>query len=495
RPDRGEVARTPPAATIGYLPQEPERRADETAGAFLARRTGVADAALAFEVASLALAKAEPGADDAYATALDHYLAIGAADFDARVATVLDQVGLDADILGRATTELSGGQAARLSLAAILLSRFDVFLLDEPTNDLDFDGLALLEDFVQHLAGGVVIVSHDRAFLDRTITSVLELDDHSHQATLFAGGWRAYLDERAIARRHAEEAYADYQDKRSQLVARSQQQREWATQGVSNVKKSGEKDKFIRHFRTSSSERLAGKARATDRALERLEANAVEKPWEGWELRMEVASAPRSGDLVARLAGAVVERGAFRLGPIDLDIAWGERVAILGANGSGKTTLLGALLGDLPLRAGEQRLGPSVVVGRLDQARARFESDATLLASFQADTGADASVCRSTLAKFGLGAEHVLRPAATLSPGERTRAVLAWFTLVGVNCLVLDEPTNHLDVPAIEQLELALTSFGGTVLLVTHDRQLLDAVTLTREIQLAHGRVIADVPR
>jgi ATPase subunit of ABC transporter with duplicated ATPase domains len=495
RPDTGDVARTPPTATIGYLPQEPERRADETVTAFLARRTGVADASLAFELASLALAQGEPGADDAYATALDRYLAIGAADFDARVATVLDQVGLPADALGRATPELSGGQAARMSLAAILLSRYDVFLLDEPTNDLDFDGLALLEDFVRHLAGGAVIVSHDRAFLDRTITSVLELDDHSHHATLYAGGWTAYLDERAIARRHAEEAYADYQDKRAQLTARSQQQREWAVQGVAKTKKSGERDKFIRHFRTQSSERLAGKARATDRALERLEAEAVEKPWEGWDLRMEVASAPRSGDLVARLAGALVERGEFRLGPVDVEIAWGERVAILGANGSGKTTLLGALLGDLPLTAGEQRLGPSVVVGRLDQARGRFESGATLLSAFQADTGADASTCRSTLAKFGLGAEHVLRPAATLSPGERTRAVLAWFTLVGVNCLVLDEPTNHLDVPAIEQLELALTSFTGTILLVTHDRQLLDAVPLTRELRLDDGCIVADVPR
>jgi ATPase subunit of ABC transporter with duplicated ATPase domains len=339
-----------------------------------------------------------------------------------------------------------------------------------------------------------VIVSHDRAFLDRTIDGVLELDEHTHRSRYYAGGWRAYLEERDVERRHAQEEYEAYETKRGSLASRAQQQREWAVQGVSKVKKSGEKDKFIRHFRTASSERLAGKARATDRALERLEENAVDKPWVGWDLRMEVASAPRGGDVVARLEHATVRRGSFVLGPIDLEIAYGERVAILGANGSGKTTLLHALLGELPLESGTQRVGPSVVIGRLDQARDRFTGDDDLLGAFQRATGADVSTCRSTLAKFGLGAEHVLRPARTLSPGERTRAVLALFTASGVNCLVLDEPTNHLDLPAIEQLEQALSTFTGTVLLVTHDRALLDAVTTTRELRIDAGQIVADQP-
>ncbi len=389
---------------------------------------------------------------------------------------------------------MSGGQAARASLAAILLARFDVFLLDEPTNDLDFAGLDLLETFLSDLSSGVVIVSHDRAFLDRTIDGVLELDEHTHRSRFYAGGWRAYLEERALDRRHAQEEYETYTAKRNTLAARTQQQREWAVQGVSKVKKSGEKDKFIRQFRTASSERVAGKARATERAMERLEADAVEKPWVGWELRMEVAAAARSGDMVARLASATVTRGGFTLGPIDLEITFGERVAILGANGSGKTTLLHALLGELPLELGEQRVGPSVVVGRLDQARDRFTGDDDLLTAFQRATGDGMSTCRSTLAKFGLGAEHVLRPARTLSPGERTRAVLALFTASGVNCLVLDEPTNHLDLPAIEQLEQALDTFEGTVLLVTHDRALLDEVSTTREVRLDAGRIVSDRP-
>jgi ATPase subunit of ABC transporter with duplicated ATPase domains len=368
-----------------------------------------------------------------------------------------------------------------------------VFLLDEPTNDLDFAGLDRLERFLRSdLAGGAVIVSHDRSFLDRTITSVLELDEHAHNASEYSGGWTAYLAERETARRHAEEEYATYMNQRAALRSRAQEQREWSLQGKAKVAKSGETDKFIRHFRRASSEHVAAKAKITDRALERLEANAVEKPWESWDLRMEIAAAPRGGAVVARLAGAVVHRGSFTLGPVDLEIHYGERVALLGSNGSGKTTLLDAALGRIPLEAGEARLGPGVVIGELDQARAAFAGPEPLLARFELASGLVANEVRSLLAKFGLGADHVLRPADSLSPGERTRASLALLSARGVNCLVLDEPTNHLDLPAIEQLEQALRTFAGTLILVTHDRQLLDAVTLTRRVELVDGRVTAD---
>jgi ATPase subunit of ABC transporter with duplicated ATPase domains len=207
---------------------------------------------------------------------------------------------------------------------------------------------------------------------------------------------------------------------------------------------------------------------------------------------MEIPAAPRGGTVVVRLTGAVVQRGSFTLGPIDLQINYGERVALLGANGSGKTSLLDAALGRLPLTAGDAHLGRGVVVGELDQARGAFAGPGALLPRFEAASGLLQNEARSLLAKFGLGADHVTRPADSLSPGERTRASLALLSAKGVNCLVLDEPTNHLDLPAIEQLEQALAVFPGTVLLVTHDRALLDAVTLTRRIELEAGRVIAD---
>ena len=487
-PDGGRVQLAPPAATVGYLPQEPERRAAERARDLLARRTGVAAASTELEDATHALSAAASGADDRYAVALDRWLSLGGADLEARTGELLADLGLPDRVLDQPTTTLSGGQAARLELAAVLLSRFDVYLLDEPTNDLDLDGLERLEGFVDDLEAGMVVVSHDRAFLERTITSVLELDQHTHRATRYEGGWLAYLDEKGLARRHAEEAYGRYVGQRDDLRERARRQRAWTREGISRaVKRPRDNDKNLKAKYIASAEGRSGDAKRTDRMLERLD--VVDKPWEGWQLRLDVATAPRSGDVVARLDGAVVERGTFRLGPVDLQIGWADRVAIVGPNGGGKTTLLGALLGRLPLAAGERWLGPSVVVGELDQARRRLDPQRPLLDGFLAATGLTVADARTLLAKFGLLADHVERPVGQLSPGERTRVVLALFAAIGVNCLVLDEPTNHLDLPAIEQLEQAIEGFEGTLLLVTHDRRLLEAVAVDRILDVADGRV------
>jgi ATPase subunit of ABC transporter with duplicated ATPase domains len=482
--DGGVVRVDPPTATVGYLSQEHEHDARETVRDALYRRTGAAAAEAEMTRAAAALGEARPGAEDDYARALARYESLGAADFEARLAGVLDQVGLTAEMAARSSGALSGGQEARVALAAILLARFDITLLDEPTNDLDFDGLARLEGMVTRRRGGMVIVSHDRAFLDGTVTDVLEIEEHSRQGRLYGGGWAGYLAERAADRAHAEEAYAVYQSQRADLAQRGQRERQWATSGVSKEKKNPrDNDKAQRDFRINRTERLASRARRTERAMEALE--VVEKPWEGWDLHFSINEATRSGTVVAHLEDAVLERGDFVLGPFTLDIAWADRVALVGPNGSGKTTLVEALLGRLPLAAGTRRIGPSVVVGELGQDR-RVLSDASssLVDAFMAATGLAMSSARSQLAKFGLGAAAVVRPPSSLSPGERTRAELAAFAAKGVNFLVLDEPTNHLDLPAIEQLEAALEGYEGTLLLVSHDRRLLDAVTVTRRIVL-----------
>ena len=486
-PESGSVSLAPPTATVGLLPQEPDRTPDESVAGFIARRTGVGPATAELDAATAALAEAAPGADDRYSLALDRWLGLGGPDLDARVGVTLDDLGLPGSVVDQPTATLSGGQAARVSLAATLLARFDVFLLDEPTNDLDFAGLARLEAFLLGLHAATVVVSHDRAFLERVVTHVLDLDEHDHRASLFAGGWSAYLADRATAARHASEAYDTYQSQRSALTARARTQREWSTQGVKKAKSSGETDKNIRFKNTADSEKVAHKAKATERAMERLE--VVDKPWEGWELRFEIGMAERSGDVVATLTGAEVERGSFRLGPVDLQIGWADRVAFLGDNGAGKTTLIDTLLGRTDLTAGERFVGPGVVVGELSQRRDRFSTDAPLLDVVLDATGQPLNEVRSLLAKFGLGAEHVRRPSALLSPGERTRANLALFMAEGVNLLVLDEPTNHLDLVAIEQLEQALDRFVGTVLLVSHDREFLDHVRTTRRVRVADGRV------
>ncbi|MEU1816347.1 ABC-F family ATP-binding cassette domain-containing protein [Streptomyces roseifaciens] len=487
-PEEGGLSLSPPTATVGHLPQEPERRPGETVREFLARRTGVARAQAELDAATQALVDGAPGADDAYATGLDRWLGLGGADLDERAEEVAASLGLSVG-LDRPMTSLSGGQAARAGLASLLLSRYDVFLLDEPTNDLDLDGLARLESFVTGLRAGTVVVSHDREFLTRTVTKVLELDLAQQQIRLYGGGYAAYLEERETARRHAREAYEEYADTRAGLEDRARTQRNWMEKGVKNARrKASDNDKIGRKFRTESTEKQAAKARQTERLIERLE--VVEEPRKEWELRMEIAAAPRSGAVVATLRGAEVRRGSFSFGPADLQIDWADRIAVTGANGSGKSTLLAALLGRLPLDAGHAALGPGVVVGEVDQARALFFGTETLLDAFGAAVPdlAPADV-RTLLAKFGLKADHVLRPAVTLSPGERTRSALALLQARGVNLLVLDEPTNHLDLPAIEQLESALDSYTGTLLLVTHDRRMLDAVRTTRRIEVSEGRL------
>ncbi len=488
KPEEGELRLSPPTATVGHLPQEPERRPDETVRDFLARRTGVAAAQAAMDTATQGLVDGVPGADDAYAETLERWLDLGGADLDERAEEVAADLGLTVG-LDLPMTALSGGQAARAGLASLLLSRYDVFLLDEPTNDLDLVGLERLERFVSGLRAGTVVVSHDREFLMRTVTKVLELDLAQQQINLYGGGYAAYLEERERARTHAREEFDEYADKRSALEGRAQMQRGWMDKGVKNARrKATDSDKLGRKFRSEASEKQAAKARQTQRMIERLD--VVEEPRKEWELRMEIAAAPRSGSVVATLREARVVRGDFAFGPASLQVDWADRIAITGANGAGKSTLLAALLGRLPLDSGQATLGSGVVVGEVDQARKLFLGEQSLLEAFCAavpDT--EPAEVRTLLAKFGLRAAHVVRPATTLSPGERTRAALALLQGRGVNLLVLDEPTNHLDLPAIEQLESALDSYQGTLLLVTHDRRMLQAVRTTRRVEVADGTV------
>jgi len=487
-PEEGTVVLSPPTATVGHLPQEPDRRPGETVAAFLARRTGVARAQDEMDAAAEALGSGAPGSDDAYALALDRWLALGGADLEERAGAVADDVGLGV-ALDVPMTALSGGQAARAGLAALLLSRYDVLLLDEPTNDLDLDGLERLERFVSGLRSPTVVVSHDREFLARTVTRVVELDLAQQRVGVYDGGYDSYLAEREVARRHAREAYEEYDDKLGSLKDRAVMQRNWMAQGVRNARrKSTDNDKIGRNKRAETSEKQAAKARQTQRAIERLD--VVEEPRKEWELRMTIAAAPRSGAVVASLSGAVVHRGPFTLGPVDARVDWADRVVITGANGSGKSTLLGALLGRIPLDEGSGGLGASVRVGEIDQARGLFLGPEPLVRAFR-DAVPDWSEpdVRTLLAKFGLNAAHVPRPAASLSPGERTRAALALLQAREVNLLVLDEPTNHLDLPAIEQLEQALDAFPGTVLLVTHDRRMLESVRTTRRWVVEAGRL------
>ncbi len=466
-PDDGTVRRSPPDLAAGYLPQEADAAPGETLLGYLARRTGVAAAEAELDRLTEGLA-GDPSLVEAHADALDRFLRLGGADLAARAGTVAADLGLDVP-LEAPLGALSGGEAARARLAAVLLARFDVFLLDEPTNDLDFAGLERLERFLRELSGAAVIVSHDRDFLDRTVTRVVELDEWRRGAADYAGGWSEYERTREAGVRRQYAAYDAYTDEKTRLEEQLRRMQRWEERGYGQ----GRKKKKTKDVKSS----IGGR-------IDRLE--RAEKPYEPWQLRLSLGGDRRPGDLVARLEHAVVERGSFSLGPIDLALGWRDRLAVVGPNGSGKTTLLDALLGRIPLTSGSRSVGVGVVLGELDQRRTELASG-PLLAQFVSASRLAPEEVRTLLAKFGIGADDVNRDCESLSPGERTRAVLALLVARGVNCLVLDEPTNHLDVPAIEELERALAAFDGTAVLVTHDRRFLEHFGPTRTLELSTG--------
>ncbi|MFJ2535254.1 ABC-F family ATP-binding cassette domain-containing protein [Microbacterium maritypicum] len=496
-PQAGTIRLSPADAFVGWLPQEHERIAGESVTDYIGRRTGCTAATRDMDAAAAALGDpslAAPGTDpaDTYSAALDRWLASGAADLDERLPVVLADLGLDLgdDPAAAMMTSLSGGQAARVGLAALLLSRFDIALLDEPTNDLDLDGIERLEAFVRGLRGGVVVVSHDREFLARCVTRVLELDLAQGSNRVFGGGYDSYLEERATVRRHQREKYDEFADKKADLVARARTQREWSSQGVRNaMKKAPDNDKIKRKASAESSEKQAQKVRQMESRIARLE--EVEEPRKEWQLEFTIGSAPRSSSVVSTLSSAVFRQGSFQLGPVSLQVNAGERIGITGPNGAGKSTLLRGLLGRQLPDEGTASLGASVQIGEIDQARAQLVGTQPLAVAFEELVPEMASgEVRTLLAKFGLKADHVMRAVDELSPGERTRAGLALLQARGINLLVLDEPTNHLDLPAIEQLEQALESYEGTLLLVTHDRRMLATVQTDRQWRVEAGQVV-----
>jgi ATPase subunit of ABC transporter with duplicated ATPase domains len=470
QPDAGQISR---GGAVGYLPQELDTIAGERVRDYLARRTGVHAAEEELDALAARLG-AEPELAGTYSDALDRFLALGGEDFDARVGAVLDDVGLGRRS-SRELATLSGGEAARVALAAILLARFDVFLLDEPTNNLDFAGLERLERFLRDLPAGVVLVSHDRAFLDRTINRIVEIEPETRRVHEYTGTWSEYEAARERERSRQEAAYADYVDEKERYASLLAARRREAHQ-------LGGERKLARQ--TGGADRrgtnaLRGKVNQARNHLERLE--EVEKPWAPWRLELKFADAPPTG-VIAELVAAVVHVGSFRIGPVDLELHWGDRLAVVGANGSGKTTLIRALVGDLSLEAGARHVGASTVFGELTQARDLFHG--RLLDDFTALSGLTPTDARTLLAKFALGADDIGRPAPSLSPGERTRAALALLTARGVNCLILDEPTNHLDLEAIEELETALQGYEGCLVVVSHDRRFLERLDVNRTISL-----------
>jgi ATPase subunit of ABC transporter with duplicated ATPase domains len=479
RPDRGAVA-TGSGQRIGWLAQEaPE--ASTTLGELLGAGLGevwTVRRELHGLVAAMAAGDTSPATLERYGHAQERFEALGGWALEA----ALDEArrALAIDHLDPATplARLSGGEQARALLAGTLLSGPTVLLLDEPTNHLDGDGLIWLEEWLRGFAGTVVVVSHDRAFLDAVVGCILELEPGG-ALTRYEGG---YSDHRAERERRRAKLALDYeaQEKRRRRLEADIATTRRQAQHTELTASRAAAPKLKRYAK-----KVARKAKAREGRLRReLEGDAaVAAPVERPALRLRLSDHGRGRRRIAALRG-VSSRG---LADVDLTLHRGDRVAVTGPNGAGKTTLLDVLSGVLVPAAGTVELAGAVRV--LPQTPIALPADERVVDWLRAQASLDEGAARTLLGAFALDTAAVHRPLGRLSPGERARVHMAAMVASGAELLLLDEPTNHLDPETLEAVEAALRAFGGTIVAVSHDRAFLEGLGVTRRIEVRDGAV------
>ena len=382
---------------------------------------------------------------------------------------------------------LSGGEKNKLMLMLIFNSPADIFLLDEPTNNLDLRGLIFLENFILDKKKTFLVVSHDRKFLDRLTNAVIEINnktnniDFYHQTT-----YSAYLEKKEVQEKKEIENYKDFQKEKKRLEKSASKSKEKALKMTSGPKKRRDKDKFIVGFKKDRSKKIASNAFSIEKQIERL--SEIEKPQYHLPLNLQFNFSERSGDIVFHLSGVETKQGNFHLGPINLDINFGDRVVLLGSNGEGKSVFLKLILGKYSLVSGTSQIGSRVKVGYLPQ-EIIFKNKETVLQYFFEAVEIIQSDGRKILKRFGFSADDMAVNYSDLSPGERSRLVLAALMAKDINYLVLDEPSNHLDPEALDRLKKALRDFPGTIVIVSHDRHLLDQIDINKTYLIKNGKI------
>ena len=467
--DGGSVRCSPPGLRLGYLPQGLPAHGGDTVATFLqSGRSDLAQAEEAVAAAAQALAQAGPGEQGqrlrAYERALADLERLAACQApDHELQAVLAGLGLAGLPLQTGLSALSGGQKTRLGLARVLLGDPQLLLLDEPTNHLDIEALEWLETWLARYPGAALIVSHDRTFLDRTVSTILELDPLTHTVTPYPG---TYDDYEAAKAREREKQWAAYSDQEERIARVQEDVRRLAGYAASI-------ERGTTHFHIRKvAKGIARRAVVQRRRLEReLAEERLEKPAQTWQMRLDFAGAPSSGQDVLVLDGlSVGYGGAAVLSAVSQVVRAGERVALVGPNGAGKTTLLRAIAGELRPLAGRLRLGANVRLGYYAQEQEGLDPAATPFETIAAVAPRSQTEIRSFLHFFLFAGDEVFLPVRLLSYGERARLVLARLVAMGCNCLLLDEPINHLDIPSRSRFEQALSAYEGTVLAAVHDR-------------------------
>lgn len=381
-----------------------------------------------------------------YARVTKRYEFIDGYNFENRIKRVLIGLGYTEEWWNQAAVNLSGGQKTRLMLAAALVRNPDFMILDEPTNHLDILMTQWLEKYLQEFKGGLLVVSHDRAFLDNVATRILEMEGGKLQS--FKGNYSRYLEQKAIQSATLEAAYNAQQD----YIART--------------------EAYIRRFKAGIKSKMArGRQSQLDR-LERLDA-----PVHNEEFQLRLPPAAECAERVLIMEDLTIGYGEKILAKgINLTLRRGDKTALLGANGTGKTTLLRTILGEIQPLKGRAKIGNRVQIGYFSQSYERLEPQQTLLENFVIEYGFTEEHTRSMLGGMLFHGDDVFKKIGELSGGQKARLVLLKLVLDGANCLVLDEPTNHLDIMARETVEAALEAFDGTVLVVSHDRYFVNEV-------------------
>ena len=464
-----------PNTRVGYLQQGLEYPIDARLDDAL--RDPRVQAAARVEQLAEAVAN-DPTVMQTYQAAVDQLEALGGYPDESVRANVLSNLGLDRFPLDTPVDVLSGGQKTRLGLARVMLTEPKLLLLDEPTNHLDLPMLQWLETWLNRFPGAVLIVSHDRVFLDRTINRVLVLDPQTHTLREYAGNYSAYL-EQSLA--ECERQWAEYRDQQAEIrrmqqdIARAKAQAARSEWQASSVRRGGPlmKLKGYKDHQQSIAKGVAKKAKSREKKLDRYleSAERVEKPKHAWKIKVDLDRAATRGRDLLRLEDVSVGYGDnVLLRDLSLTIRRGERVALIGENGSGKSTLVKTIAGQIEPLVGSLYVGPSVRLGYFAQEQDILDPDSTPLACLQATVPMNETEARSFLHRYLFTGDQPLIHNHRLSYGERARLMLALLVAQGCNFLLLDEPINHLDIPSRTQFEQALANYEGAALAVVHDR-------------------------